>query len=254
LKSIGIIYIGIGEYIKFFEDFYYGAEAFFFSDVEKHYFLISDFTFWDASLFKNKKNIIYVRVRTCSWPWPTLNRFGYVLHLASSGALEKYQNIFFFNANCRFISKVDNSSMLESQLLATLHPGYFDAPRHRFTYESRPESTAYISSDQGFHYFAGGFQGGQTDFFIESYRACYNMLQDDIRAKIIAIWHDESYWNRHIYDLQKIGKTAISIAGPEHLYPIGSQLPFTPKVVLLDKRVIYSTNGTSLHDLKSTRA
>ena len=40
--KIAILYIGIGRYIEFFEDFYKSCEQYFFPQIEKEYFLFTD--------------------------------------------------------------------------------------------------------------------------------------------------------------------------------------------------------------------
>ncbi|CAI9538660.1 unnamed protein product [Staurois parvus] len=101
-----------------------------------------------------------------------------------------------------------------SIVFGTLHPGFYTASREGFTYERRPESTAYIPRDEGDFYYAGGFFGGGT--VEEVYRLtnfCHNAMMVDKERQIEAIWHDESYLNKYFL-YQKPTK----ILSPEYLW------------------------------------
>ncbi len=249
---IGIIFIAIGRYVDFFPDFYVGAEAFFFPGRTKRYFLITDNP--EVVLPKiETNNVEIVKVPPCKWPWPTLNRFTYALQLNSLGRFLGISNLFFFNANCRFVCRIDDDRLLTSPIVATLHPGYYNKPRSTFTYESRTNSRAFVAPHEGKYYLAGGFQGGKLDIFLNCYQACISMVEADLANKIIAIWHDESYWNRMLIDFVQKSSCEVYFAGPEYLFPIGERLSVVPKIILLDKRFIPSGEGGSLQELKSQK-
>ena len=88
-------------------------------------------------------------------------------------------------------------------LVGTLHPGFLDKPRHHFSYERRPNSTAFLSVVNGTNYFAGGLFGGKRKEFLD---LCSNTIecikQDLANNQTIAKWNDESHLN-HYFALVK---------------------------------------------------
>ena len=51
----------------------------------------------------------------------------------------------------------------------------------------------------------------------------------DTNNKIIAVWHDESHINKYITH------NRYKILSPEYAYPEDWKLPFSPKILILDK-------------------
>lgn len=245
---LGIIFIGIGEYLSLFEDFYQGAETFFFPGVKKRYFLVSDFSVQTSGKVLVHENVVYVKAESCAWPWPTLNRFEYVLRLSNQNLLDEVRNVFFFNANCRFVSTIEDQEILDAPLLATTHPGFFSKPRTQFTYEHREVSSAFIPLHEGSTYVAGGLQGGRRPELLDAYKECFQMLRSDLSKNIIAIWHDESYWNRFVANIQSSDPSRILILGPEYLYPVAYDIPANPKIIILNKKFVPSSYATNLQE------
>lgn len=229
--SIGVLYIAIGVYHRLFDDFYRGAEAMLFPGQRKTYFVFTDSPATIHSKFPHglPQNLITVEVSKAPWPWPTLGRFAWILSIRDR--LANLDNLFFFNGNCRFVSSIDDPILLDASLIACKHPGFHDKPNIYYTYDRNPASTAYFPMGQGRAYVAGGFQGGRAERFLHGYDKCQKMLTTDLsRGGYVALWHDESYWNRHIED-----SSDAHLVDCGYLYPEGWRLPFTPKILLVDK-------------------
>lgn len=105
-------------------------------------------------------------------------------------------------------------------VFGTLHPGFYSASREQFTYERRPESTAYIPTDEGDFYYAGGFFGGTVEEVYRLTNFCYNAMMVDKEKQMEAIWHDESYLNKYFL-YQKPTK----ILSPEYLWDNNFTVP-----------------------------
>ncbi len=141
--------------------------------------------------------------------------------------------LFFFNANLLVLEKITQEEFLpinNENLVAVLHPGFYDKNREKFTYENNKKSTAYIAPQEGTHYFAGGLNGGKTTIFIDAMKKMKDNTDIDVRNNIIAKWHDESHWNKYI-----VGRNDLKILQPEYLYPEGWDLPFKQKILIRDK-------------------
>lgn len=227
--KIGILYICTGKYTIFWKDFYLSMEKNFIEDSEKHYFVFTDST--DIDFENENKNIHRIQQDNLGWPDNTLMRFN--IFLKSEEELKKMDYIFFFNANLLVLEKITKEEFLpigKEKLLATLHPGFYNKKRKKFTYETNKKSTAYIARNEGYSYFAGGLNGGTTRAFLEAIKTINNNTKTDKNNNIIAKWHDESHWNKYLAN-----RNDIKILPPSYLYPEGWQLPFKPIILIRDK-------------------
>ncbi len=165
-------------------------------------------------------------------PWPMMTLLRYNMFKSIEQELEgNYDYIFYSDVDMLFIDKVGDE-ILGTGLTATVHPGFYNKPREQFTYETNPLSYAYIQPDQGRFYFAGGFQGGTTESFLTVIRECSSGVTADLSNKIIAVWQDESHWNRYLSDYKgKLTKLSPSYCFPESW----NHLPFQRKLLALDK-------------------
>jgi histo-blood group ABO system transferase len=86
---------------------------------------------------------------------------------------------------------------------------------------------------EGKHYFAGGFNGGKTEKFIEMSEVIAGRVNKDMENGIIAVWHDESHMNRYLID-----NPPTTILNPSYCFAeefIGTEYPFDPKIIALKK-------------------
>lgn len=225
-KRIAILYICTGKYKIFWKDFYKASERYFLINCQKEYF-----AFTDSKKIYNEKHprIHKVFQKKIGWPFDTLLRFKMFLTIEEE--LKQFDYLFFLNANMRFITIVDESILPkeEEKLLAVQHPGYFNKQPKEFPVETNMSSKAYIEPGTCINYFMGGFNGGKTKYYLELIKEVDFNIQADLKKKIIAIWHDESHLNKYL-----IGKN-IKILSPSYGFAEGWDLPFEPKILILDK-------------------
>jgi len=228
--KIGILYICTGKYTIFWRDFYLSCEKYFIKNVEKEYFVFTDSPEID---FENEnKNIHRVYQENLGWPGNTLFRFE--IFLRSEKKFSDLDYLFFCNANLLFLNPVSSGDFLpleDDNLVATLHPGYYKKKRKKYTYESNKFSTAYIPRDRGEYYFAGGLNGGKTKSFLKAIKVMKDNIEEDFSNNIVAVWHDESHWNKYL-----VGRNDVKILSPSYLYPEGKEMPFKKIVLVRNKK------------------
>jgi histo-blood group ABO system transferase len=56
------------------------------------------------------------------------------------------------------------------------------------------------------------------------------LIDEDLEKGIIAVWHDESHWNRYCID-----NTPTTILSPSYCYPEGWNANYERKLLALDK-------------------
>jgi hypothetical protein len=222
--KVGILFICIGKYRIFFDDFYSSCEKYFLPEHKKHYYVFTDNVMDDA------ENITKIYQADLGWPHNTLNRFD--MFSSISDLLSKEDFLFFFNANMKFIDYVKEEALPKPEnegLMGVQHPGYYNKDKEHFTYERRKESVFYIPYDDGKHYYQGCFNGGKSEEFLKMSKTLNDLIKYDLLKGIMPIWHDESALNWYYLDKNPL------ILNPGYSYPEGWDLPFTKKIIQLDK-------------------
>ena len=151
----------------------------------------------DGSLFVEDdfNHVKLIIVPTEGWPKASLMR--YHMFLDAESVLQRYQYLFYSDADMRFVASVSEDEILSDGITATSHPGYIGRPGEA-QLETNPESTAYCSSVK--NYFAGGFQGGSTLAFLTMAKKLRENIDTDLSKNIMARWFDESHLNRYLED------------------------------------------------------
>lgn len=181
------------------------------------------------------------------WPMPTLHR--YHLFLEQEALLKDYDFIFYIDADMKFVSRVGDE-VLSKDLTGAQHPMYAVNLTHIPPYEPNPKSTAYIPrpgrviEKDGKKrleplYWAGGFQGGRSENFIQAMKVMKENIDTDFANGYVAVWNDESHWNWYCF------KNPPSVTlSPEYVYPDSLNRAyyqkvwgrnFVPKLVTLTK-------------------
>jgi histo-blood group ABO system transferase len=221
--KICILTIATNKYIQFVEKLYDTIEENFLNGHE-----INGLIFTNHEC-ETSDNIKISQIGHEPWPIPTLKRYNYFVQ--EKEHILKYDYCFYLDADMRIDSKVGDEVL--GDLVATIHPYKFFEKPEQFSYERRPESLAYIPVGEGKHYFAGGFNGGKTEKFIEMSEVIADRVNKDMENGIIAVWHDESHMNRYLID-----NPPTTILNPSYCFAeefIGTEYPFDPKIIALKK-------------------
>lgn len=142
------------------------------------------------------------------FPQATLKR--YHLFLEQRALLQNYDQLFYCDADMRFVAPVTAEEIFSDGITATLHPGYVGESG---TPETRPQSTACVQGPLR-HYFCGGFNGGKAVTFLSMAMTIASNVDHDERSGIMAVWHDESHLNKWLQEVPPA-----KILGPAFCYP-----------------------------------
>ncbi len=228
MKKVAILYIALGRYTVFWDDFYKSCEEYL-TPCEKHYFIWTD----NPTPAMQGKNITTIPAQKKGWPYDSLLRFE--MFLEREKELRDFDYIFFFNANFQFYNPVDLAEITPREwhdgLVAGLHPGRsgdIDQNPDHFKYERRPESTAYIPYGHGKHYVCGAFNGGTADAFLKMCRELAKNVRTDLANNIVACVDDESHLNAYVADKKYL------LAGRAYGFPEGmiKKIPARQRVMI----------------------
>ncbi len=190
--KIGMLYIGIGRYAAFWPEFYRSAREYFLPDATKHFFVFADAPLEDAgddvSVFHNDD---------MGWPLNSLWRYHMFLRIADR--LKEYDYLFFFNANCMFVRRVEPSDILPQGDVEYCAMCTQTDPA-KMSLESRPECASYVAPGSVSRYWAGGINGGRAEAFLRLARECAAIAERDLANGFMPVWHDESVVNHFFAD------------------------------------------------------
>jgi histo-blood group ABO system transferase len=222
--KIGLLTIATNKYTDFVNTLYESADRHFCNDHEVTYFLFTNKTDFVP---QSKRNCEVFHIEHESWPMITLKRYHTFCRYKQE--LLKMDYVYYCDADMLFVNDVSDEIIGEK--VVTLHPGFFNKPRNQFTYDTNYKSKAFISPMKGNRYYAGGFNGGRTEQFLNMSAHIMNNIDEDLKQGIVARWHDESHLN-HYYNI--ITRPTIELS-PSYCYPESWKLPM-PKILLaLDK-------------------
>lgn len=221
--KVGLIVIATNKYIKFVKPLYDSMQKYFLNEsgILRKMFLITNQTVFDGPV------VIFQEHET--WPFMTLKR--YEMFHKNRRFFEEMDYLFYMDADMIYQGRVGSEILGES--VATVHPGFWNTSRANLPYETNPISTAYVGKDEGDCYFAGGFNGGQREIFLEMAKAIAKNINKDLENGYIAVWHDESHLNRYL-----INHKPLVVLSPSYCFPEAEwarNLPFQKIVVALDK-------------------
>jgi hypothetical protein len=203
------------------------CEKFFMTEHERHYFIFTDGHINNARDLRIK----IIPQKFFGWPSEAVKRYHRFINIID--VLQKYDFIFFFNANCKFCIPINVSilPMQKNSLLVVQHPGFYNKKQSEFPYERNQLSQAYIPYDHGKYYICSGINGGYADTYCTLIEELYKAAELDEKNGIIALWHDESHLNRYILDKE------YKMLSPSYCYPENSKLPFKEIVRVRDKNL-----------------
>lgn len=230
------------------------ADAVFIAEIAKQ-ILLRSHTELEVELSK----VTVSETESIVWPAPTLMR--YHLFLEQEEKLKGYDYLFYMDADMKMVDRISDE-ILGSSLTAAPHPGYAIAPKFIPPYEPNKESTAYIDrlgrivDENGKKrfmpfYAAGGFQGGTSTAFLKAMHTMREKIDEDYDRNYVAVWNDESHWNKYLWDFQQENGDIIFL-DPSYVYPDslikeyyvplwGKDYP--PKLITLTKPFSLSVQG-----------
>lgn len=177
----------------------------------------------------------FFRIQPKGFPGETLYR--YHTMMKNQEIFSDYAHLFYADADMLFVAP-PGDIYNNTGIVATLHPGYY---QKRGTPELRPASTAYFPD--GLAYYAGGFQGGKSEWYWAAAQNMMHNITTDSLNNITAIWHDESHWNKYVGTADLLMPSHVKQLSPSYCYPEGYEgkwgwttAEFPPILVALDKQ------------------
>lgn len=253
--KIGILCIVLNEpYWPFAQEMLWGLDTFFLKHHEIRDKYETEVMLWSDMPVESFRGKVFP-TEPVEWPLPTLLRYN--LFLQQEEYLKQFDYCFYIDCDMRITDWI-GEEILGDGLTAATHPMYYLRRNLQPPYEPNPNSTAYISrpgrviqvdGKKMFEplYYAGGFQGGKTEHWIKAMKFMRDNIEKDFNNNYIAIWNDESHWNKYLSEVPPA-----VVLNPSYIYPDSLVSDYyvkiwgrnySPKIVTLTKAFTTSSEG-----------
>lgn len=120
-------------------------------------------------------------------------------------------------------------------IVATKHPGYSVVGGG--SWETNKLSTAYTFPEDRVMYFAGGFQGGETEHYYRAMQLMKRNIDEDERNGVMPVWQDESIWNQYLSQLKTFKQldSSYCMVEQEHLQKLWEIDGLPKRIIALEK-------------------
>ncbi len=181
---------------------------------------------WSTGLRRLGVNVLPVP----AWRWPEASLLRYRLFLDLWPRLQGDVLIYLdadLRATAPFVEPMVAAAGRHG-LVAVHHPGFFRPgwrPRRKVlgSWETSPESAAFVPEERRRTYVCGGVWLGMRDRVEELCRELDGRVARDRAAGVTAVWHDESHWNWYVAG-HRVGRLSPSYCYVPD-YPWLSRLP-----------------------------
>ncbi|XP_078496196.1 histo-blood group ABO system transferase-like isoform X2 [Lissotriton helveticus] len=195
--TIGLTVFALGSYWKLLKRFLESADKFFMVGHKVIYYVYTDLpekvecttTQTDRKCKVYKMSTIDSKIRVFMKRMEILQ-----LHIKSKVIDVQY----LVCADVDMVFHDDVGVEILGDLVATLHPGYYKDGRDGLTFERRKSSQAYIPKNEGDFYYQANFFAGTAQEIYRLTKTCDRAIKADNRKGIIAVFHDESHFNKYL--------------------------------------------------------
>lgn len=234
MSKIGVLYICTGKYAAFWDSFYVSAKKNLCTDSELIFYVFTD---CEALLNLQLDDVRFIYKKSEPWPMPTLKRFS--TFLSQEKKYLEVDYLLFCNANLIIEQPIITTEIFSDKpYFATVHPGYVGKVPQKFPYEKNIDSLAYINCAAPY-YVCGGFNGGRRDDFLRMCKVLSNNIDEDLKNNIVAIWHDETHFNRFYSERLNL----FNALPAKYCHPQGWPIKDDPKITVLNKEFVIGVSN-----------
>ena len=229
MKKVALCIIATRNYKRLLEPLLESVKKYFLTQHELSFFIFADSADHKDWLDLDEHNVYWTQIEHLPFPLPTLFRHKTLLKKESE--LSNFDYIFHCDADARFVGEIgdeilgegitaiqhpssasgmpnfmskygknratstDDISRKQSEIFWDLEEGF-----KKGTFEHNPDSLAYITPKERKKYFCGAIQGGLSKKYIEAMKVMAKNIDEDLGQNIVAVYHDESHWNKYLLE------------------------------------------------------
>uniref|UniRef100_A0A674K6U3 Globoside alpha-1,3-N-acetylgalactosaminyltransferase 1 (FORS blood group) n=1 Tax=Terrapene triunguis TaxID=2587831 RepID=A0A674K6U3_9SAUR len=197
--TIGVTAFAVGKYTMFVGRFVESAEKLFMKGYRvKYYIFTNDPQVIPRVQLQPGRSLSIVPIKKYShWQEISMRRMEAINRHIAEVSHREVNYLFCLDIDMVFHNPWGVETL--GEMVAAIHPGYYNVPRSQFPYERRSSSTAFIPDSQGDFYYAGAVFGGLLKQVYEFTRACHMTILADKANGIMAAWQEESHLNKRFF-------------------------------------------------------
>lgn len=213
-------------YTRFVGRFLESAEKHFMKGYQVNYYIFTDNpeTIPNVQLQPGRRFVIVPIKKYPSWQAISMRRMEAINKHIAETSHQEVDYLFCLDIDMVFYNSWGPETL--GDIVAAIHPGYFNVPRSQFPYERRSSSAAYIPDGEGDFYYGGAVFGGLVKKVYEFTRTCHMTILTDKANEIMAAWQEESHLNRHF-----LSHKPSKVLSPEYLWD--DRKPKPPEIHLI---------------------
>lgn len=225
MNRIGLLIISTSKYEIFIEPLLRSVDKYFFKNEPVDIYLFVDKVY--NVKHSERLNIVQILIKHYPFPYATLYRYK---HFTTHKDLLKSEFLYYLDVDMRIVAPIGDEILPDKySLVATIHPGFYKGGG---SWENNEKSMAYMSKEDQKKYYAGGFQGGQRDIYLNACIKMSEWINIDQENGVMPIWQDESIWNKYL------SGSIVKELSPSYCYPEARWargMPFKKKIIALEK-------------------
>ena len=205
MKKVALCIIATKSYKRLLEPLLKSVKKYFLTQHELSLFIFSDSADHKGWIDLDEHNVCWTQIEHLPFPLPTLFRYKYILKKESE--LSNFDYIFYCDADARFVGEVGDEALGEG-ITAIQHPAaasedpavFWDLTEKfkKFAFEPNLKSLAHVRRYDQNRYWCGAIQGGSSKKYLEVIKILDKNIDEDLGQNIVALYHDEAHWNRHL--------------------------------------------------------
>uniref|UniRef100_A0A8C3I8K4 Globoside alpha-1,3-N-acetylgalactosaminyltransferase 1 (FORS blood group) n=1 Tax=Chrysemys picta bellii TaxID=8478 RepID=A0A8C3I8K4_CHRPI len=197
--TIGVTAFAIGKYTMFVGRFVESAEKLFMKGYRVNYYIFTnDPQVIPRVQLQPGRSLSIVPIKKYShWQEISMRRMEAINRHIAEVSHREVNYLFCLDIDMVFHNPWGVETL--GEMVAAIHPGYYNVPRSQFPYERRSSSAAFIPDSQGDFYYAGAVFGGLLKQVYEFTRACHMTILADKANGIMAAWQEESHLNKRFF-------------------------------------------------------
>ncbi|XP_059721185.1 globoside alpha-1,3-N-acetylgalactosaminyltransferase 1 isoform X2 [Haemorhous mexicanus] len=224
--TIGVTAFAVGKYTRFVRRFLDSAEQHFLRGYRVNYYIFTDSpqSIPQPRLQPGRSLLTVAVQRQPSWQEISMRRMEAISQHVAQESRGQVQYLFCLDIDMVFHNPWGPETL--GDMVAAIHPGYFDVPREQFPYERRSSSAAFIPEGEGDFYYGGAVFGGLVEKVYEFTKMCHMTILADKANGIMAAWQEESHLNRHF-----LSHKPSKLLSPEYIWD--DRKPQPPQIRLV---------------------
>ncbi len=127
------------------------------------------------------------------YSFPTISLYRYKIFTEHAYHFAGCDWVFYSDVDMDFVDTISDE-ILQGDIVGVRHPGFW-YNNGWGSGGNNPESLSYIEPEFQKKYFCGGFQAGRTDKYLTVCKLLSEKIADDESRNVLAIYHDETFWN-----------------------------------------------------------